>query len=103
MDTSDQVAPENLTLHSVFRQIGLSLNKKIVSPDVGVNYPYKAMIDFLLGTNTDMIKSQGQAVLFHKDQPEKMEMTTYLGGNPAFTDRGEKTKYGGAITLEGSL
>ena len=28
-----------------------------------MNYPYKAMIDFLLGTNTDMINSQGQAVL----------------------------------------
>ena len=61
------------------------------------------MMDFILGTNTNMINSQGQAVLFHKDQPEKMEMTTYLGGNPAFTYRTEKTKDGGSITLEGSL
>ena len=51
LDTSDQVAPINLTLHSIFRQIDLSLNQKIVSPDVGVNYPYKA--------STDMINSQG--------------------------------------------
>ena len=71
LDTSDQVAPVNLTLHSIFRQIDLSLNQKVILPDVGVNYPYKAMIDFLLGTTTDMINSQGQAVLFHKDQPEK--------------------------------
>ena len=103
LDTSDQVAPVNLTLHSIFRQIDLSLNQKVISPDVGVNYPYKAMIDFLLGTTTDMINSQGQAVLFHKDQPEKMEMVTYLGGNPVFTYRAEKTKDGGSITLEGSL
>ena len=61
------------------------------------------MIDFLLGTNTDMINSQGQAVLFHKDQPRKMEITTYLGGNPAFTYRAEKTKDGGSVTLEGAL
>ena len=103
LDTSDQVAPVNLTLHSIFRQIDLSLNQKVISPDVGVNYPYKAMIDFLLGTTTDMINSQGQAVLFHKDQPEKMEMVTYLGGNPAFTYRAKKNKDGGSITLEGSL
>ena len=102
-DTSDQVAPVNLTLHSIFRQIDLSLNQKIVSPDVGVNYPYKAMIDFLLGTTSDMINSQDQAVLFLKDQPKNMEETSYLGGNPAFTYRAEKTKDGGSITLEGSL
>ena len=61
------------------------------------------MIDFLLGTNTNMTNSQGQAVLFYKDQPNKMEMTTYIGGNPAFTYRAEKTKDGGSITLEVSL
>ena len=81
----------------------MSLNQKIVSPDVGVNYPYKIMIDFLLGSTSDMINSQGQAVLFHKDQPENMEETSYLGGNPAFVYRADKTKDGGSITLEGSL
>ena len=35
--TSDQVGPEKFTLHSIFRQIDLSLNQKIVSADVGVN------------------------------------------------------------------
>ena len=30
-------------------------------------------------------------------------MTTYLGGNPAFTYTAEKTMGGGSITLEGSL
>ena len=103
IDTSDQVGPVNLTLHSIFRQIDLSLNQKIVSPDVGVNYPYKAMIDFLLGTTSDMINSQGQVVLFHKDQSENMEETSYVGGNPAFYYRANKTKDGGSITLEDSL
>ena len=72
-DNSDQVAPINLTLHSIFRQMDLSLNQKIVLPDVGVNYPYKAMIDFLLGTTTDTINSQGQAVLFHENQADNLE------------------------------
>ena len=54
----DQVGPVNLTFHSIFRQIDLSLNQKIVSPDIGVNYPYKALIDMLLSSSTDMALSQ---------------------------------------------
>ena len=65
---TDQVAPVNFTLHSIFRQIDLSLNQKVVSPDVGVNYPYKALIDLLLGSSNDMILSQAQAAMFFKDQ-----------------------------------
>ena len=100
---SDQVGPVNLTLHSIFRQIDLSLNQKIVSPDVGVNYPYKAMIDLLLNSNSDMIESQAEAALFHKDQAERFEEVTYLGNNPAFAERARPTKDGGTATVEGSL
>ena len=96
---SDQVGPVNLTLHSIFRQIDLSLNQKIVSPDVGVNYPYKAMIDLLLNSSSDMIESQAEAALFHKDQAERFEEITYLGNNPAFAERARPTKDRGTATL----
>ena len=46
---NDQVAPVNFSMHSIFRQIDLFLNQKLISSDVGVNYPYKALIDPLLG------------------------------------------------------
>ena len=65
--TSDQVGAINFTLHSIFRQIDLSLNQKIVSADVGVNYPYKAMIDLLLKSSSDMLNSQAQAAFHFKD------------------------------------
>ena len=48
---NDQVALVNFSLHSIFKQINLSLNQKLISPDVGVNYPYKALIDLLLGSS----------------------------------------------------
>ena len=102
-DTSDQVGPVNLTLHSIFRQIDLSLNQKIVSPDVGVNYPYKAMIDLLLNSTTDMISSQGVAALFHKDQPGQMDASGYLGSNPGYIERARITKDGQSASLEGCL
>ena len=100
---SDQVGPVNLTLHLTFLQIDLSLNQKIVSLDVGVNYPYKAMIDLLLNSSSDMIESQAKAALFHKDQAERFEEVTYLGNNPAFAERARPTKDGGTATLEGCL
>lgn len=101
--TADQVGPINLTLHSIFRQIDLSLNQKIVSPDVGVNYPYKAILDLYLKTSSDMLDSQGQAMMFHKDIPGKMDDAVYVGGNAAFVTRATPTKDGGNVTLEGPL
>ena len=76
---SHQVAPINLTLHSIFRQVDIALNQKVVSSDVGASYPYKAMTDFLLSTNTNMVQSEGEAALFHKDQPGAMEAVTFTG------------------------
>ena len=63
---SHQVAPINFTFHSIFRQVDIALNQKVVSSDVGANYPYKAMIDFLLSTNTDMVQSEGRLHYFIK-------------------------------------
>ena len=100
---SHQVAPINLTLHSIFRQVDIALNQKVVSSDLGANYPYKAMIDFLLSTNNNMVQSEGEAALFHKDQPGAMEAITYTGGNPGFTERGRPTRSGGTASVEGLL
>ena len=90
-------------MHSIFRQIDLSFNQKIVSPDIGVNYPYKAIIDILLTSNNEMIESQGYAALFLKDQPGEMDSNTYIGSNAAFTERARATKDGGTASIEGCL
>ena len=95
---SDQVAFVNLTLHSIFLWIDLSLNQKIVSPDVGVNYPYKAMIHLLLNSNSNMTESKAETALFRKDQAERFEEVTYPGNNPAFAERARPTKDGGITT-----
>ena len=70
---------------------------------MGANYPYKAMVDFLLSTNTDMIQSEGEAALFHKDQPGAMEAVTYTGGNSGFTERGRPTRSRRTARVEGLL
>ena len=100
---SDQVGPVNFTLHSIFRQVDIAFNQRIVSPDVGVNYPYKALIDILLNESSDMIDSQGEAALFYKDTAGVMEGNTYTSTNTAFLERATPTKDGGSAVLEGIL
>ena len=98
-----QVAPVNFSLHSIFRQIDLSLNQKLISPDVGVNYPYKALIDLLLGSSNDMILSQAQAAMFFKDQAGHFDELEYVGSNSGYTERGRPTKDGNPGNMEGCL
>ena len=100
---TDQVAPINFTLHSIFRQVDLSLNQKLMSLDVGVNYPYKALIDLLLGSNNDMILSQAQAAMFFKDQAGHLDELQYIGSNSGYTERGRPTKDGNSANVEGCL
>ena len=100
---NDQVGPVNFTLHSIFQQIDLSLNQKIVSVDVGVNYPYKAMIDLLLQSSSDMLNSQAQAAFYFKDLPGYFDVATYLGGNTGFSERSRPTKDGEEAHIEGVL
>ena len=100
---SDQVGPVNFTLHSIFRQIDLSLNQKIVSADVGVNYPYKAMIDLLLQSSSDMLNSQAQAAFYFKDLQGYFDVATYLWGNTGFSERSRPTKDGEEAHIEGVL
>ena len=97
---SDQVGPVNFILYSIFRQIDLSLNQKIVSTDVGVNYPYKTMIDLLLQSSSDMLNSQAQAAFYFKDLPGYFDVVTYLGENTGFSERSRPTKEGEEAHIE---
>ena len=65
-DTPD-VAVVNLAVASIWRQIDLQLNTQIISPNISVNYPYKAIFDTLLNYSSDAKKSSLQAQGFYKD------------------------------------
>ena len=56
------------------------------------------MADLILQSNSDLINSQAQAALFHKDTPGSFEETLLLGGNPAYEDKAIPTKDGEICT-----
>ena len=43
------------------------LNQKVISPDVSISYPYKAMMDILLHYGHDVKESELQGELYYKD------------------------------------
>ena len=51
------VTPVNLTLHSMYKQVDVSLNNKMVTMSTNM-YPYKAYLETLLTYGKDAKKSQ---------------------------------------------
>ncbi|XP_072051654.1 uncharacterized protein F54H12.2-like [Amphiura filiformis] len=67
------VGPTNLFLHSMFNQVDVHLNDRMVS--VASNtYAYRAMIETLLTYGSDATKSHLTSSLFYKDTPYKMDI-----------------------------
>ena len=71
LDPNEQVGPVNLFLHSLFLQVHVSLNERLISPSTNT-YPYRAMIETLLNYGEDAKSSPLTMPLFYKDTPGKM-------------------------------
>ena len=77
---ADQVGPVNLFLQSLFNQVDVSLNDRLISPSTPT-YPYRAMIETLLSYGSDAKRSQLTSSLFYKDTSGRFD-----NGNPLAAD-----------------
>lgn len=66
------VAPVNLTLHSLFNNIDVELCGKTISDPNGM-YMYRAYIESLLTFSKDYQETQLQSAIWHKDTPGQMD------------------------------
>ena len=98
VEPTDDVSLVNLALHSLFRQVDVSLNQTLITSTVGVNYGYKAMIDALLSYNFDVKESQIQSEGYYKDTAFFMDAAS----NAGHVQRKLLTK-GGVIDFESPL
>ena len=91
LDPDTEVGPVNLFLQSLFSQVDVSLNERLISPSTNT-YPYRAMIETLLNCGEDAKTSQLSMAMFYKDPPEKMDVV-----NPVADDEdanmGLKARY----------
>ena len=99
----DRVALVNLGLSSLFSQMDVSLNQKLITTSVGSNHPYKAYINVLLNSTDDECSSRLQRELFYKDTSGAMEETGLNGGNLGHYNRMLHTNQSQILTLEGGI
>lgn len=100
----DLVAPVNLTMHSLFKQVDVSLQQQLITTTVGANYPYKAMFDTLLKFEEDPKETQLQSQLYYKDSAGFMnDSNPDVGGNVGLVQRWALTNRGRSVDMEGPL
>ena len=83
LDGDDASTPVNNILHSLFSEIDLSLNGKVITPGTAT-YPYKAYLEKLLSYEPNTLNTQMKAcTLWQKDTPSYMDNVGLA--DPVFT------------------
>ena len=106
LDPNTQVGPVNLFLHSLFSQVDVSLNERLISPSTNT-YPYRAMIETLLNYGEDAKTSQLSMAMFYKDTPGKMDAVNPVAedkdANMGLKARYEFTKQSDTVDMLGPI
>ncbi|XP_072014879.1 uncharacterized protein F54H12.2-like [Amphiura filiformis] len=80
LEAQDQVGPINLFLHSLFSQVDISINGRLVSHSSST-YTYRALFESLLNYDKNSTETQLTTGLFYKDTPTKMDVANPLATN----------------------
>ena len=91
------VGPVNLWLHSLFSQVDVSLNERLVTPSMNT-YPYRAYLETLLSYGPAAKESYLTAALWYKDSAKHMEDTQL---NKGFKNRQSCTLGSKQVTMIG--
>lgn len=102
MAANEKTGIVNLPLQSMFSQMDVYLNNKLVSFNTN-NYPWKAYLKTILFSGTDELYSQKQSELFYKDEGNLNDANAYNGGNAGLVMRYAYTQQSKVFELEGNL
>jgi hypothetical protein len=95
------VGPINCTLHSLFRNIDVELNGKLIT-DPNELYPYRAYIETLFDATDRWAFNRGREIGWAKDTPGKMDVCNALtGDNIGLKTRANTFKLSKTIELYG--
>ena len=95
---NDKVGLINNGLHSLFSQLDVYFQQKLVSTS-GNNYPYKAMFDALLNFSEETPRTQLQTQLFYKDSGTMSASNS----NKGLTERIKLAQLSKSIDMEGPV
>ena len=97
----DTGAPVNLTLQSLFRQVDVLVGGKNITSEVGINYPYKAIMDVILFFGMGVKESELQSEMYFKDTASMDAVPP--GNNSGLMARAEYFGTGTEIQMTGPL
>ena len=100
---TEYVGPINLFLQSMFSQVEVTMQGKLVTSTTS-HYPYKAMIQTLLSYGNSAKKSQLTSQLWSKDVPGHLDDNDVNGGgNAALNQRSSYFSQSKTVDMEGPL
>ena len=100
-----QVTPTNLFMHSLFSDVDMMLNDRLITPPTNT-YPYRSILETLLTYGPAAKESQLTSSLFYKDTPGYMDDSNPLAaakGNNGMTRRYEFIKNSKTLDMIGVL
>ena len=102
IDVKANVSCANNLLHSLFSQIDLSLNDRLITNTTAL-YPYSAYIQTILCNNKTNSKIKDEAALFIKDDGGQMDDSNLRGWNTGLYKRGQFMRKSRVFDLCGAL
>lgn len=75
----DEVTFENIPLQSLWNQVDLSFQQKVVNAKTNINYSYKAYLDVLLNSSNSEMINQLTSQLFFKDDAQYFDKSFNSG------------------------
>ena len=97
-----KVGPINLTLQSLFKQVDVYLDGKLISSSDN-NYHYASYIETVLKHGHDAKGTQLQSQLYYKDKGVMASSDPSTGDNSGLQQRSKYTKAGTICCLEGRI
>lgn len=102
LPADEKVAPTNLFLHSLFSQVDVSLNDRLISSSSNT-YPFRAYIETLLNYGSDYKKSFLTSECFYKDTAGHLDATDETQGNEGLKKRAEFIAGSKVLDMIGNL
>lgn len=103
LEEGENVGCINLLLHSLWGQVDVHLQQKLISSS-GAMYPFKAYLDTLLRYGTDDKETKVQSQMYYPDTSHAINTSDILkGGNSGLTSRADLVAKSKLIDLEGPL
>ena len=98
------IGPVNLLMHSLFSQVDVAFNDKLVSPSTNT-YAYRAYLETLLNYGKEAKESQLTSVMWYKDTAGKMDERAVVaaGENKGLVKRASFTKSSKVVDMMGRI